>query len=179
MDIVGLLDNKTLKSLDKRAELIEAIRMEAITIHEIQFLKAVLDDKKMAVILEAIEAISLKNPGIADSDWLKFAQEYITSKSNSLKREASRIVGNIAHLFPDDLEVAIQKLLENTNNDGTVIRWSSAYALGRIISIPEYASSDLFDVISGLYELETDNGVKNQYLYGIKKALKTRVLLIK
>jgi len=65
MDIVGLLDNKTLKSLEKRTKIIESIRMETITIHEIQSLKAVLDDKKMAVILEAIEAISLKNPGIA------------------------------------------------------------------------------------------------------------------
>jgi hypothetical protein len=75
-------------------------------------------------------------------------------------------------LFPNDLETAIQKLLLNTGSGGTVIRWSSAYALGRIISIPKYATSDLFNVVSGLYEQEKGNGIKNQYLSGLKKAKK-------
>jgi len=45
---------------------------------------------------------------------------------HKVKREASRVVGNIAHLFSDDLETAIHSLMENTKNDGTVIRWGSA-----------------------------------------------------
>jgi len=174
MDIISLLNNKASKSLEKRTEIIEAIKIGVITIQEIQSLKDVLDDKKMAVVFEAMEAVTAKNPGMADMDWLTFARDFITSKSNDLKREASRLVGNIAHLFPDELDTAVQKLLENTNNDGTVIRWSSAYALGKIVSIPKYAKSGLFDVVSALSEQEKDNGIKNQYLSGIKKAKKFR-----
>ena len=48
----------------------------------------------------------------------------------------------------------------------------SAYALGRIILIPEYANSKLFDMLTALAEQETENGVKNQYLAGLKKAKK-------
>ncbi len=100
----------------------------------IQALKGVLDDKKMALVLEAMEAVSNKNPAAANLEWLLFAQDFIMSEANSLNREASRIVGNIAHLFPDDLSVAIDHLLENTKETGTVVRWGSAYALARIVN---------------------------------------------
>jgi hypothetical protein len=65
----------------------------------------------------------------------EIAETYISSSSNSLKREASRVVGNIAHLFPDNLDDAIKMLMDNTNSDVTVVRWGSAYALGRVILI--------------------------------------------
>ncbi len=174
MDIIQRLNNKGTKSVEKRAEIAEAIRKKLITIQEIQALKAILNDKKMALVLEAMEAVSNKNPEIADEEWLKLAQDFIPSQSNNIKREASRIVGNIAHLFPNDLHVAIQYLFENTKNDSTVVRWGSAYALARIIRIPQYSVSDLYDKIVDLSEKEQENGVKNQLLVGLKKAEKLR-----
>ena len=174
MNIIGILNNKNVKSLGKREAVVEAINTGLITIEEIQSFQNVLDDKKMALVLEAMETVTNKNPGEADLDWLKFAQGYITSESKNLKRESSRIIGNISHLFPDDLEDAIQSLSKNTENEGTVIRWGSAYALGRIVAIPRYANSELFNLVTDLYERENDNGVKNQYLGGLKKAKKLR-----
>lgn len=174
MDIAGLLNNKAIKSTEKRSIISDAIQLGSLTIQDIQALKGALDDPKMALILEAMEAITGKHPEAADLHWLTFTQAFISSPSNSIKRETSRIVGNIAHLFPNNLEAAIQKLLVNTSEEGSVIRWSSAYALSRIVSIPQYATSELFDMILALYERETDNGIKNQYLNGLKKARKIR-----
>jgi hypothetical protein len=174
MDIAGLLDNKALKPTRKREEIAEAIKTKLVTIKDFQSLKSSLDDKKMALILEAIEAVTGKNPETADLEWLKFAQDFITSQSNNLKREASRVVGNIAHLFPNDLEMAIQYLMNNTKEDSTVIRWGSAYAMSRIIQIPQYANSELFNMLTDLSEQEQENGVKNQLLGGLKKAKKIR-----
>ncbi len=176
MDLLGLLNNKAVKSTEKRAEIAEALRARRVTIKEIQPLKAALDDKKIALVLEAMEAVSNKNPEIAELEWLHFARDFILSKSNSAKREASRVVGNIARLFPDDLRVAVQYLLENTGDGGTVVRWGSAYALARIIQIPAYANSELYDTLTGLCEQEQENGVKNQLLNGLKKAKKVRTL---
>ena len=175
MDIIGILNNRNIKPLGKREAVIEAINTGVIAIEDIQSFQNVLDDKKMTLVLEAMEAITNKNPNTADLEWLTFVQGYIISESNNLKRESSRIVGNIAHLFPDDLETVIKNLLTNTANERTVIRWGSAYAFGRIVAIPQYAKSDLFNVVTGLYEQENDNGVKNQYLGGLKKARKLRV----
>jgi len=174
MDIVSLLGSKTMKALEKMGTTADAIRRGLLTIQEIQALKDVLADKKMAWVLEAMEANTRIRPQIADLDWLTFTQEYLSSNANNLKKEASKIVGNIAHLFPDDLKAAIQKLLVNASNGSSVVRWGSAYALGRIIVIPQYANSDLFDVISDLYDQENDCGVKNQYFNGLKKTCKSR-----
>jgi hypothetical protein len=73
-------------------------------------------------------------------------------------------------MFPNNLETAIQNLLENTKNEGTVIRWASAYALAKIIQIPQHANSELYDTLNELYEQEQENGVKNQLQNGLKKA---------
>jgi hypothetical protein len=175
MDIAGLLNNNEIKAVTKREELADALRMGYVTMSDILPLKDKLDDKKMAIVLEAMEAVTNRNPDLADLGWLVFAGDFITSKSNAIKREASRIVGNIAHLFPDDLDTAIQKLMENTKDEGTVIRWASAYALARIIQIPQYARGGLFDTLISLSEQESENGVKNQLLNGLKKAKKHRL----
>jgi hypothetical protein len=73
-------------------------------------------------------------------------------------------------MFPNNLETAIQNLLENTKNEGTVIRWASAYALAKIIQIPQHANRELYDTLNELYEQEQENGVKNQLQNGLKKA---------
>ncbi|MDR0839726.1 MAG: hypothetical protein LBN99_08835 [Oscillospiraceae bacterium] len=172
MDIAALLGSKALKPSEKREQIADALRAGAVTVRELG--SGGLDEKQAGIVLEAMEAVSRNNPEAADTEWLNYAQAYIAAESNSLKREASRVVGNIAAGFPDDLDGSIEKLLENTKNDGTVVRWGSAYALGRVVLIPKFANSDLFDVLTGLAEREPENGVKNQYLTGLKKARKLR-----
>ncbi|MDR2671524.1 MAG: HEAT repeat domain-containing protein, partial [Oscillospiraceae bacterium] len=103
-----------------------------------------------------------------------FAEEYIEADNNTLKREASRVIGNIAALYADKLDGIVSKLLTNSGNEGTVVRWGSAYALGRIILIPQYAKSGLYGQLTAIAEAEQENGVKNQYLGGLKKAKKIR-----
>jgi hypothetical protein len=163
-----------MKALEKRAEIVEAIKAGILTIKDIGEVSKSLDDKKIAIILEAMEEITRSQPDVATLDWLLFSEQYIDAQSNSLKRESSRVVGNVAHIFQDSLTVSIQKLLKNTNNEGTVVRWGSAYALGKIIALPRYACSDLFDTLAQLCEQESENGVKNQYVKALKKAEKQR-----
>ena len=111
---------------------------------------------------------------MTDVSWLRFAESHLLSQDNNIKRETARIVGNIAHLFPNELDTVIPKLIDTTNNPSTVIRWSCAYALGKIITIPKYAKSNLYDQLTKLAEKEPMNGNKNQYLNGLKKANKLR-----
>ncbi len=111
-------------------------------------------------MLEAIEEVSRSKEFTLEEDYLDLAKKYILSSDNSCKREASRIVGNLADKFPTKLDDATIDLLQNTDNEGTVIRWASAYALSRIIVIPQYANSFLFEQISDLCAREKENGVK-------------------
>jgi len=174
MDIMTLLESISFTSIEKRVRVENAIKSKDITIKEIQSTKNVIDDKTMTIVLEAMEQVTQKNSELANVEWLEFVQEFILSESNNLKREASRVVGNIAHLFPNDLETAIQKLMINIEDIGTVIRWGSAYAFARIIVIPKYANSELFNKLSKFCEKEENNGVKNQLIKSLKKADKLR-----
>ena len=102
-------------------------------------------------------------------EYLEFAIKYISSKDNSCKREASRIVGNLASQYPQAVWDCIPALLDNTKADGTVIRWGSAYALSRIILLDEYRNTNLYEKLVTICDNEQDNGVRNQYLKAFKK----------
>jgi len=108
---------------------------------------------------------------LLDSEYISFAKKFILSDNNSCKREASRIVGNLAKHYPSKLDSVIQSLLENTDNESTVVRWGSAYALSRIIELNEFSNTSLFDKLSNICDSEEETGVKNQYIKSLKKAL--------
>lgn len=174
MDIIKLLNNKSLKSTEKRAIIVEGLVKDEISLDQLVNNCKSLNEKQIAIILEAIEEITNKNIKQLDSAYLSFAEQFILSDNCSCKREASRIVGNLAQQYPHELETAVQALLKNTDDESTVVRWGSAYALSRIITLSEFAESHLFDKISEICEKEQENGVKNQYIKGLKKAMKLR-----
>lgn len=174
MDIIEVLEDKLLKSIDKRKIIVAALSDGEITISQIEELVAVINAKKLPIVFEAIEAVTNSDAEKADISWLQFVTNNITSEHNTIKREASRIIGNIAHKFPNDLEKSIEALLVNTKNESKVVRWGSAYAFASIIVIPEHANSDLFDQLTEICDQELENGVKNQYVKALKKAEKLR-----
>jgi len=68
-----------------------------------------------------------------------------------------------------------EKLLLNSKDAGTVVRWSSAYALSKFIVIPQYANSELFEKLTEICNGEEESGVKNQYTKALKKVSKVRL----
>lgn len=159
MDIVSVMNDKALKGTKKRAAIIELIVSGNLN-------------------CEQIEAISteISNKGLSQlsSRYLLFTIPYIKSENNNCRREASRIVGNMAAQYPDMIEEAISPLLDNSSNEGTVIRRAAAYALSRIITTDRYAQSELYDKLTDISNKEEDNAIRNQYLKALKKASKVR-----
>lgn len=152
--------------------IVDGILQGNYTIEEIESVSQELKEKKIATILEAIEEISNKGLTALSLDYLEFAKKYISSKENSCKRESSRIVGNLAYKFPQAVRDCIPALLDNAKDDGTVIRWSSAYALSRIILLEEYSNTELYEELVSICDNEQENGVRNQYLKAFKKIKK-------
>ena len=107
-----------------------------------------------------------------DVGYLRLAVPFVASTSNSCRREASRIVGNMAADFPDEVAPAVDSLLANADDEGTVVRWSAAYALSRIFILPAYAASPLRQHVEALCEAEQDKGVRGQYEKTLKKLRK-------
>ena len=174
MTIRQIIDDKSVKRVEKRTVLVEGIINRNFDFSAVSAACSLLPEKKISLLLEAIEEVSRSKEFFLEEDYLKLSENYILSSDPSCKREASRIVGNLAAAFPEDLDRAISALLQNADDEGTVIRWASAYALSRIVIIPQYARGPLFEQISDLYEKEKETGVKNQYSKALKKAQKIR-----
>ena len=172
MGLEEILNDKSIKKLDARTRIIDGILHGIITIEDVESAARELKDSKIASVLEALEEISNKGLAELSPEYLEFAKNYILSEDNSCKREASRIVGNLASRYPQAVRDCIPALLENTKANGTVIRWGSAYALSRIVVLDEYRSTDLVETLISVCGNEQENGVKNQYLKAIKKLKK-------
>ena len=169
MSLTEIFGDKSIKKIQARAMIVEGIIGGELTIEEIEAACHHLKDTKIATVLEAIEEISNKKLMNLCVDYLAFAKKYISSKDNSCKRESSRIVGNLAAQYPQAVQNCIPTLLGNAADEGTVVRWSSAYALSRIIVLEDYKNTALYETLVSICDTEQDNGVKNQYVKALKK----------
>ena len=174
MNIIELLDDKSIKGTERRQTVVNMIVAGELTVNEVAAISTTVGKKQVATVLEAVEEVSNKRLCPLEASWLQWAEPYISSENNSCRREASRIVGNMAAQYPDLLDDAIERLMKNTPDESTVIRWAAAYALSRIVILDRYAKSDLYDHLVPVCDREEDNGVKNQYLKALKKAKKSR-----
>lgn len=169
MDVFEILNDKSIRKLEARKLIADSISDGSFSLTDFSGRAEQLNDKQTATFLEAIESVTGQKDSRLGVEYLKFVEKYILSDNNSCKREASRIVGNMAHLYPDELGVAIEALLKNTSVSGTVVRWGSAYALARIIVLERYRNSDLVNTVRDIYEAEQENGVRNQYAKALKR----------
>ena len=174
MSIIELLKDKSFKGTERRQAVVNMIVAGELTVNEVAAIATTIGEKQIATVLEAVEEVSNKHLCPLEAAWLQWAEPYISSENNSCRREASRIVGNMAAQYPDLLDDAIERLMKNTSEEGTVIRWAAAYALSRIVVLDRYAKSDLYDRLVAVCEREEENGVKNQYLKALRKAAKIR-----
>ena len=169
MDVFEILNDKSIRKLEARKLIADSISDGSFSLTDFSGRAEQLNDKQTATFLEAIESVTGQKDSRLGVEYLKFAEKYILSDNSSCKREASRIVGNMAHLYPDELGVAIEALLKNTSVSGTVVRWGSAYALARIIVLERYRNSDLVNTVRDIYEAEQENGVRNQHAKALKR----------
>lgn len=170
-----ILNSKELNASKKQRTIEELIVCGKENTDSIISVAEELNDKHLAIVLSALESISRSHPDMVGQKGLDFAAKHIDSANNSVKREASRIVGNLCGFYSSIPDSAIRKLLDNTDDESTVVRWSSAYALSRIILTEKYISSDLVNRVENICEKEEDNGVKNQYLKSLKKIAKKKI----
>lgn len=174
-ELISILNDRTTKPVEKRKLLVTALS-ETDSMDDV--LKAACNScslKQIALVMEAVEEITREGTVENSQALLDFAKKYIGADNNSLRREASRVVGNLASKCPDQMNEIVPLLLQNAQNRSTVIRWSGAYALARIVCLSEYAVTPLFNIVTDLSVKEEDNGVKNQYIGGLKKAKRLRL----
>lgn len=129
------------------------------------------NDVERGTCIEALEYATQTNPEIA-KPYIEEIVKCLGNKAPRVKWEAARVIGNIAKVIPKEAEKALDGLLKNTKDKGTVVRWSTAFALGEILRY-QTDKAGLLSKINTIVDKEQNNGVKNVYLRAIK-AIKSK-----
>ena len=172
MTIQELLKDKTKKAKEKTETISNWLLDGSMPTDELIVFAENSKDSEKATCIEAFEYATQKSPEIADESVLEFATKMLEENAPRVKWESAKVIANIANRFPEKLDVPIRKLLANSNYDGTVVRWATAYALGEILKLKTKHNESLMPKMELLCERETENGVKKKYLDAIKKTKK-------
>lgn len=169
MNIHELLADKNLKPKAKTETLCKWVVDKTVSIDElILFAKAAKDSPK-ATCIEALEFATKNDASLANEEVLKFVSETLAEKAPRVKWESAKVIGNIAHLYPNKLDKAIRNLLNNTEHEGTVVRWAAAFALGEIIKLKTKHNKDLIPAVENTCNREEKNSIKKIYADALKK----------
>lgn len=162
--IATIISDKTIKAKEKTSRLAEALLGGKLALEELIAYAAKAKEADIANGMEACAYVTERYPAISSLGLLRFAERHLASKSARLRWESGKVIGHIAHLYPDELEPAIAGLIGNASHDGTVVRWSAAYALSRIFASPRYASDGNLRVkLSALLDAEAKESIRKMY----------------
>lgn len=128
-----------------------------------------LKDPAKATCIEAFEFATRQNPAVIDKSSFRFVTASLTSKAPRVKWESAKVIGNTVHLFKDELDEAIKNLLDNAEDEGTVVRWSAAFALGEIVKLKTSHNKALVPAIEAICNMEEKNSIRKIYLDAVKK----------
>lgn len=171
MTLDEILRDKSRKPKEKTEQISEWLLNETLPIEELIAFAEKQKDPNKATLIEAIEFATKQNPKIADESVWKFACQSLTAKAPRVKWESAKVIGNTAFLFSSQLEVAINNLLQNTSHEGTVVRWSAAFALGEILKLNSPHNQSLVPKIEEIVEKEEKNSIKKIYISALKKVV--------
>lgn len=170
MTIAEILNNTRLKQAEKAAALSQLLLEEKSCLtHLIRFAGTAKDAVK-ATCIESMEYASKQNPRLINTAAFGFVVANLAAEAPRVKWESARVVGNTAHLFKENLADAIAHLLQNTRHEGTVVRWSAAFALGEIIKLKTIHNKTLISTAERLVTREEKNSIRKIYLSALKKA---------
>lgn len=169
MDIAALLTDKALKPKDKTETLSKWLLDNELTADDLTAFAGAAKDPAKATCIEALEYASRQRPTVVNKQSFQFVLQALTAKAPRVKWESAKVVGNTAHLFPDNLDQAIINLLDNSEHEGTVVRWSAAFALAEILKLKTKHNQGLLPSVETICEREEKNSIKKIYLDAIRK----------
>lgn len=170
MTINELFANKTLKPKEKTERLCQLLDAGDIRVNDLITFADRAKDAERATCIESLEYMTQKDASAIDVKVLEWVVAQLNAKAPRIKWESARVIGNTIALHPKIAERAIPGLLDNTTNDGTVVRWSAAYALGEILKLKLPINQTLLPAINKIMDQEEKNSIKKIYAAAIKKA---------
>jgi hypothetical protein len=172
MNFLAIINDRGIKTREKAEILCRWILDHPNQLNDLIDLAISSKSHTKATCIEAIDYATAENPGIASLDCLTFVTQNLSDISPRVKWESARVIGNIAHLYPTYLGETVRKLLINSKLDGTMVKWSTAFALGEIVKLNTRHNATLIPAIEAILENENKNSIRRTYLMALKKVRK-------
>ena len=169
MRIEQLFNDKSLKPKERTEQLSNLVLKHIVSIEELIRFAGNAKDPVKATCIESLELSSKTTPGIITPGAVSFVISSLGDKTPRIKWESARVIGNSIHLFPDKIDNAVKKLLDNTEHEGTVVRWSAAFALSQILKLKSGINDQLIPAVKAIIQSEEKNSIKKIYLDALKK----------
>ncbi|WP_300662936.1 HEAT repeat domain-containing protein [Fluviicola sp.] len=170
MELAALLNDKATKSKEKTELLSKLVLESKVSADDLLEFAGTAKDPVKATCIEALEYATKQKPELMNEKNFRFVTAALTEKAPRIKWESAKVIGNTAHLFPAHVDQAINNLLDNSEHDGTVVRWSAAFALGEILKLKTKHNKDLLPALEAICNREEKNSIKKIYLDAIKKS---------
>ena len=164
--IVDILQSK--RKLKEKVDLLvkNIIKNKELFEELIEILKKGTDVEK-GTCADVMKHVTKDKPEIA-APYINEMIEYINYKASRVKWGIPESIGNMAQKFPQEIEKAVPKLLINTKEESTVVRWCAAFALSEIAKYNPKLQKELISQFNKILKKETNNGVRNVYLKALK-----------
>ena len=167
MTIIEDILQLNIKPKEKQQKLVETVLNGKIKGKDlIEFFKSSSDINK-GTCSDVMKHVTEKKPEIL-VPFIDDLLEYINYKAPRVKWGVPESIGNMAKKYPDKVEKAIPKLLQNTKDKSTVVRWCAAYALSEIAKYNSKKQKELKSIFLDIVKKEKNNGVKNVYMKTLK-----------
>ena len=165
-----ILANKSLKAKQQTETMATWLQSELGDVSILIQVAALQKDITKANCIEALENCTKTHPEKCTEPALEFVIEQLSCKTPRVKWESARVIGNCIHLYPHLAQKAMMALLQNAKHEGTVVRWSAAFALGEIIKLKLKLNTQLLEWVEELVMNEEKNSIKKIYQIAMKKA---------
>jgi len=169
MSVHTILNSKEYKAKEKTQLLCDGLLANSLHlsdfIAEIQLVK----DAAKATCIEALAHVAQKNPQLITEEALIMLLDCLSSKAARVKWESAQAIGYTISCYPHQVDYAIQQLIANINEEGTVVRWSIAFALGEIVKMNLPSTISLISLLQQQIEKEEKKSIQKIYQQALKQ----------
>ncbi len=169
INLEEIFKDKALKPKEKTELLCQSVIEKKVSVKELLSFADASKDPVKATCIEVIEFVSRIEPKRMSEEAFDYALNHLSAKAPRIKWESAKVIGNTCAIYPARLEEAVTLLIKNAKDNGTVVRWSAAFALGEILKLKLPVLKDLLPRLIKLSEEEEKNSIKKIYQAAIKK----------
>lgn len=163
-----LFADRSLKPKEKVEEVSRLLLNLDLSIDVLAKFASTTKDPVRASCIEAIERVAAISPEAVSATALDFCIASLADKAPRIKWESAKVIGHCIHLHPKKVNTAVKALLDNTEHDGTVVRWSAAYALSRIAAMGLPLNRVLLPTMKAIAAREEKNSIRKIHLDAIR-----------